>query len=582
MPTYFNKKKSASSLKCFREDIFASEPKTLILLLAFSSSVFLVFLRRRFLWAPDEIRIAGIGANMQLAGEWTVPVLNGTSFLEKPPLYFWSTAIAFKWLGLSPFAAKLPSAISAIAGVTGLYLLSRSAGFSRSASFYSAAVLALSIQYFITGRRCITDLMLTAFVIWSIFGGYNLLKEKDDSRALGWAALLALALAGGLLTKGLVAAAVLLAALLPWYLLQRGLKPETFFLRQNMFLMGALTLAGLVFSIWLYHLYQKAGMDALYEVLWKNNFGRFSGGHREHVEPFWYYIKKLPEQLMPWAVIMPFALFFHVRDILVRRRKRSILLVSWLLVPFLLLSISAAKRPIYLLPVHPAAAWAAGTFIHECLRQKISWFTERGLWLLFLLLALSGAGASGVFLYFAYNNGGIQNTAFVAALTALSIGILALVHMDRRRLEPSLSMVLASLLVLFISWDSFGADIKGRCNSLHPLFSYVSRIEAGQNLILYQPEEALKGAAVFYLKGTLPECYDAECLENFKASLKTREGQKGRVLIIGQKEHLKILKKVRILRSFKIKSRILSVGKYDLAGIPPVAPGQSNHVNRTS
>ncbi len=133
--------------------------------------------------------------------------------------------------------------------------------------------------------------------------------------------------------------------------------------------------------------------------------------------------------------------------------------------------------------------------------------------------------------------------------------------MDKRRLEPSFSMILASLLVLFISWDSFGANVKGRCKSLHPLFAYVSSIKAGQSIILYKPEEALRGATVFYLKNTLPECYSAKCLENYCISQNAQQEQNGKILIIGQEDQFKTFKKIKILRSFKVKSRILSVGQ---------------------
>ncbi len=555
------KKSNTISLKSFPENIFSSESRTLIFLLGFSFCVFLLFLGERLLWAPDEIRIAGIGANMLLAREWTVPLLNGISFLEKPPLYFCSAASSFKCFNFTPFAAKLPSALSAIAGVLGLYLLSRSSGFSRSASFYSSVILALSIQYFITGRRCITDLMLTAFVIWSIFAGFNLLKEEKNSYAPGWAVLLALSLAGGLLTKGLVAVAVPLTALLPWYLVERGFSLGTVFDRRSMFLTASLVSACLIFSIWIFYLHHKAGMDAVYEVLWTNNFGRFSGAHKEHIEPFWYYMKKLPEQLVPWVVVMPFAVFLHMQDILVKKRKRSVLMMSWLLVPFLILSISSAKRPIYLLPIHPAAAWAAGTFIDECIRKQVRWFSEKGLWYLFLLLAASEAAAACILLYFLYNHVEIQNPAFLLALVCLAVTILALIHMDRTRLDSSLFLILGGLLVLFITWDSFGSDIRGSHNSLRPLFSYVSSIKTGKNIVLYKPDEPVKGGAVFYLNSVVPEFYSREGLMNYMKALKPASKRDMDILIIGQEKYLQHLEAVKILRTFKVKSRSLSAGK---------------------
>ena len=415
--------------------IFCSESRTLLTLAAISCILFLAFLGRRLLWAPDEIRVAGIGANMLLADEWVVPLLNGTIFLEKPPLYFLSVAGALRSFGFTPFAARLPSALSAITGVIGLYLLSRSLHFSRQASFYSGIVLALSIQFFITGRRCITDIMLTSFVIWSIFASYNLLK-KECSHPLGWSILLVIVLVGGLLTKGLVALAILLGTILPWYAIYTTVSVKTLLRKQTLFFYASQALSFLVFATWIYFLFQKAGAQGVFEVLWKNNFGRFLGTYRQHVEPFYYYLKKLPEQLVPWTVFMPFAFFFHIKEILLKKQTKSLLMVSWLLVPFLILSLSSAKRPIYLLPIHPAAAWLVGTFVHECLREKINWFTKRGLLLLFFLIGLSVACSSGIFIYFAYIHGGIWNAVFLAALAAFLISIPLLVYVKVTLISP--------------------------------------------------------------------------------------------------------------------------------------------------
>jgi hypothetical protein len=39
------------------------------------------------IWRPDEPLVAGICSEMARSGDYIVPHLNGTPFLEKPPLY---------------------------------------------------------------------------------------------------------------------------------------------------------------------------------------------------------------------------------------------------------------------------------------------------------------------------------------------------------------------------------------------------------------------------------------------------------------------------------------------------------------
>ena len=50
-------------------------------------------------------------------GDYLVPHYEGGPFLQKPPLTWWILAASYKLLGVSVFAARLPSAIAALATV---------------------------------------------------------------------------------------------------------------------------------------------------------------------------------------------------------------------------------------------------------------------------------------------------------------------------------------------------------------------------------------------------------------------------------------------------------------------------------
>src|SRR3984885_3516781 len=74
----------------------------------------------RGLWTPDEPREAEISREMALA-PGVIPTLNGQRFIEKPPLYYWVVAAAFRVSGgASVLAAR---AVSVLAGVATLLLL---------------------------------------------------------------------------------------------------------------------------------------------------------------------------------------------------------------------------------------------------------------------------------------------------------------------------------------------------------------------------------------------------------------------------------------------------------------------------
>jgi len=541
------------------EKILSGDSYSLIFLILIASAGFLMFLNNRPLWAPDEIRVAGIGANMLIAKSWAVPLLNGHPFLEKPPLYFWTEALCFHILGFTPLAAKLPSALSAIAGAAGLFLLSRSSGFSRSASLMAAMMLAVSVQYFITGRRCITDLMLTSFVIWIIYSGFRLLSCNHRRHEVLWTLLYALLLAGGLLTKGFVALAIPLAALLPWYVIANDFNTEKILSRQAGLWGMAIIMALTLFGIWLVFLYQAAGIKAVWEVVWANNFGRFSGFYHGHAEPFWYYLRKLPEQVLPWAIVIPVALPLYLKEFVVLKSRRTLLIISWLIFPFIMLSFASGKRPIYLIPLHPAAAWMAAVFLDDCIRRHFKW-CESGKLIKYLLgiLLLAGAGAGTFFSVFLHNKGALLALpGLLVCITVLPLAA-SLKYLLHEQFYPSLFLLLVGIMILFADWYAFGSHIKWPDNSLNSVFQHVS-IESAHELALYRPDEALRGAAVFYLKRVVPEFFSETEVNTRHGVLQDKTGKRPGLLLVGTKKDLDKISGTRTIFQRKVKRKTILI-----------------------
>lgn len=541
------------------DNILSSDNSSLIFLILFASTAFLMFLNNRPLWAPDEIRVAGIGANMLIAKSWAVPLLNGHPFLEKPPLYFWAEALCFNIFGFTPLAAKLPSALSGIAGAAGMFLLSRSSGFTRSASLMAAMMLVVSVQYFITGRRSITDLMLTAFVIWIIYSAFRLLSCTKRKHEVLWTLLCAFFLAGGLLTKGLVALAIPLAALLPWYVAANDFKTDRIFTRQAGLFFMAIMMALALFGIWLIFLYQAAGINAVYEVVWANNFGRFSGFHHGHAEPFWYYLKKLPEQALPWAIVIPMALPLYIKEIATRKNTKILLIISWLIFPFLMLSAASGKRPLYLIPLHPAAAWMAAIFFDDCIRRHFKW-CESGKFMKYLLgiLVLVGAGTIIFFFVFLHNNRAIPALPGLLICTAVLPLAASLKYVLKEQFQFSLFLLIGSIMIIFMDWYAFGSHIKWPDNSLKPVFQHVS-CESACKLALYRPDEALRGGAVFYLKRVVPEFFSEDELNTRALVSQDKAGKRSGLLLMGTKKNLDSILETRTIFQKKVKKKTVLI-----------------------
>ena len=100
--------KSSSDPAIDRSDDAPAGLPQLVILLALSLLFFLPKLGMPFL-DPDEGLYATIAQEMLGDGDWVIPHVNGLPYLEKPPLYFWLTALAFRVAGPSEWATRLPS-----------------------------------------------------------------------------------------------------------------------------------------------------------------------------------------------------------------------------------------------------------------------------------------------------------------------------------------------------------------------------------------------------------------------------------------------------------------------------------------
>src|SRR5690348_13288853 len=71
----------------------------------------------RGLYNPDEGRYAEIPREMLAMRDWVIPHLDALVYIEKPPLQYWATAIAYRLLGQSEWSARLYTSLAGLATV---------------------------------------------------------------------------------------------------------------------------------------------------------------------------------------------------------------------------------------------------------------------------------------------------------------------------------------------------------------------------------------------------------------------------------------------------------------------------------
>jgi len=426
-----------------------TRPVPLLLLLA--GLLFFFALGGHELQGSTEARVAGIATAMHLDNDWVVPRLFREPFLEKPPLSLWLDAGAIRLFGATTWAVRLASAFAGLFSVMLLYGMLRTFGRPKTLAFSAALILATMASYWGNVRGVGEDALLSLGVTTALLAFYQAMRPERQGPATGAWAMFTVGMVIATLSKGVLGLAmpgiVIFVYLASTSLMDKRLRIGDW-LRPALF-----TLLALVpLLIWLGFLFQRGGLQAVGEVLWTNSVGRFSGSFVEagHYEPFYYYIAKLPEAFLPWNILVYLGLW-HFRKSLVRNRYRLFFCV-WLVAQFTLLTLASSKRTVYLMALTPAAAVLAA----EYARVLLYWLKDHKP----ALYQSHKIVIGGVF------------TVIIACYLSAAF------------------------------WFAPKADVR---ESFVPVIRQIQALQAeGKEVALFQPNERIDGASMFYLQAYLP------------------------------------------------------------------------------
>jgi 4-amino-4-deoxy-L-arabinose transferase-like glycosyltransferase len=149
---------------------FFQQPQVQIfILLIFCFFLFILGVGRWDLWNPDEPRYAQVAKEMVERGDWILMHVNGNTYVDKPPLFFWLIALSsFLWQGFTSFSVRFPSAFLSTLTVLLTFFLGRKLYGSRT-GFLSGLILATSFEFAYLSTRANIDATLTFFTTTSIF-----------------------------------------------------------------------------------------------------------------------------------------------------------------------------------------------------------------------------------------------------------------------------------------------------------------------------------------------------------------------------------------------------------------------------
>ncbi len=355
-----------------------------VLLFAAVLSLGLLFQGSRGLWEPDEGFYANAALNMLESGDWALPRLNGEPFLDKPPLVYWSIAAGVRLLGRSEGAARAAHAF-AFAATALLVGLLAGRWWSHRVAVVAALVYATSLAPFLAANVLTPDTLLALFSTSAYYAFWRLREAARGDTAIGWGAVLGVALGLGALAKGpaiLVVTAPLAAfAALSW----RHRKHR---LRLAAYAVAALLALALAVP-WYAYVCRRVPGAAAYLLdnqvtgrLVSARYGRndsWSGGLA-------VYGPTLLLGSLPWTPLLVRRMWRARRQTGAgrrgarSRRPESVLLLVWLALPLAVFVTARSRLPLYVLPLFAPLALLAARPVaalcrlrrHEALKASLA------------------------------------------------------------------------------------------------------------------------------------------------------------------------------------------------------------------
>jgi 4-amino-4-deoxy-L-arabinose transferase-like glycosyltransferase len=492
----------------------------LALLLCTVVPIFALGLSNHGLWTADEPRVAEIGREMGLSGNWAVPTLNGRPFLEEPPLYYAALGATFRLLGVSDSIARLPSAVFAVAGVVALFFLG-TMFFGPRIGFISGVIMATCGEYFRVAHWVIVDSALACFVIMAVtfFSGAYL--SQNRGRRILFYVLCYVSAVLAFYTKGFLGVGISGLALLAFLVFGKDTKEIG---RMHLWL-GVLIFGTLV-SPWFVALWTLGGTNYLDVFLIHNHIGRFAGGSSGHHQPLYYYLTQFPVGFLPWSIlIIPvFYRAFQKNEASDSRERTGLLLAKcWFAAGFLILSVAATKRVLYLMPIFAPVCLMTAWYVDKTLKGLACLFVDRLFLRVFGLLPLLSAVAIGVAYFVGVPKYGLSlSWPSASALVFLCVLAATLSFLALLAIRGSLtrfwilssasvySLLVLGLVVVFPILDHYKSFVPF-CRGI------TASVPPDGALYAYKPDETLRGAVPFYTGRFVTEVETLQALETAAA-----------------------------------------------------------------
>src|SRR5690242_2569716 len=162
-----------------------------LLLLVVTAGLYLPNLGAPSLWDIDEGNNAEAAREMLTNNNWVIPKFNCELRVDKPALLYWLQIGAYQVFGVGEFAARLPSALAALAAVLGTYELGRRL-FGRGAGLLAGLVLASTTAFAAAAHFANPDALLNACTVLTLLAFWHGFRRSRPAWLVAAGALMGL------------------------------------------------------------------------------------------------------------------------------------------------------------------------------------------------------------------------------------------------------------------------------------------------------------------------------------------------------------------------------------------------------
>lgn len=315
---------------------------------------------------------AQIARNMLTSGDWVTARLDGVPYLEKSPLIYWMIAGAFRVLGASDWAARIPVVLAALAlaWVTAAFGIW---AFGKRAGLYAGLCISTCFGLFLFTRILIPDVMLSGCIALSMWAFLRAIDEEEP-HPRWWAFVMAAGLGTSLLFKSLIGVVFPVAAALVYLGVTRQLFDPR--VRKALHLWSGLLVLLVIAAPW--HILATIRNPPYFQFTMRSAPGEYHGF-------FWFYF--INEQLLrflnmryprdydtvprlyfwlfhllwlfPWSAYLPAVARLNFRPV-DRAGKARLLALCW--TGFILVFFTfSTTQEYYSMPCYPALALLLGS-----------------------------------------------------------------------------------------------------------------------------------------------------------------------------------------------------------------------------